>query len=225
MFTIIGHRGSPHEALENSLESFRAAARAGLKWVELDVRITKDGVPAIFHDPHLRRMTGIPGRFSSLRFAELPPLLNKSRIPRLSDALGEFNILGLGVYVEIKEKHPDAIRSIIEVCRSTPCQQVISSFCRATLEQVRALWPEASTMALFDAPPVSFVNVFKKCKATEVGVAAHWISSRLAKKATDAGIALYAYTVNDLQVMEDMHKLGLSGVFSDRASLAKSFSN
>ena len=51
MFTIYGHRGLPSKAPENTLASFKeAASTPGLKWVELDVAITKDEQLIIVHD-------------------------------------------------------------------------------------------------------------------------------------------------------------------------------
>ena len=53
------HRGlyDDNARPENSLAAFRAAAEAGYG-VELDVRLTRDGVPVISHDGDLRRTAG-----------------------------------------------------------------------------------------------------------------------------------------------------------------------
>ncbi|MBU1984691.1 glycerophosphodiester phosphodiesterase [bacterium] len=50
---ILGHRGAPHSAPENSLESFRIALAAGADGIELDVQITGDGVLVAHHDGSL----------------------------------------------------------------------------------------------------------------------------------------------------------------------------
>jgi glycerophosphoryl diester phosphodiesterase len=57
-FEIIGHRGATRNVdfspvSENSLEMMKMAARLGATGVEIDVRMTKDGVPVIFHDSFL----------------------------------------------------------------------------------------------------------------------------------------------------------------------------
>jgi glycerophosphoryl diester phosphodiesterase len=51
--TVVGHRGAPLVASENTVASFAAAAAAGATWVELDVRRTADGDLAVHHDAHL----------------------------------------------------------------------------------------------------------------------------------------------------------------------------
>ena len=54
---IIGHRGACAYAPENTLASIQSAADMGIEWVELDVKLTADDVPIIFHDDNLIRIT------------------------------------------------------------------------------------------------------------------------------------------------------------------------
>ena len=64
------HRGlwAPNGPSENSLEAFLLAAEMGFG-IEFDVRPASDGVPVIFHDPLLDRMTAHQG-YVSARTAE-----------------------------------------------------------------------------------------------------------------------------------------------------------
>lgn len=87
----VAHRGlwSPKGAPENSLAAFRLAMDAGYG-IELDVRLSADGVPMVFHDGGLERMIGRQGRLSDHAAAELSAMrLRDSRepIPRLSEVL------------------------------------------------------------------------------------------------------------------------------------------
>src|SRR5215212_2126204 len=47
---LCGHRGSGRGPGENTLPSFRAAVAAGLSWVEVDARVTADGVLVACHE-------------------------------------------------------------------------------------------------------------------------------------------------------------------------------
>ena len=74
---------------ENSLAACRAAIEHGYG-VCLDVRITRDGIPALFHDERTYRMTGVDGTVENSTLAELKELrLGKSEetIPTLKEAL------------------------------------------------------------------------------------------------------------------------------------------
>lgn len=55
------HGGSPRALPENSLAAVDAAVRRGFG-VELDVRLSADGVPVVFHDASLRRLCGVDGK-------------------------------------------------------------------------------------------------------------------------------------------------------------------
>ncbi|XP_056252788.1 glycerophosphodiester phosphodiesterase domain-containing protein 5-like [Seriola aureovittata] len=56
---LIGHRGAPMLAPENTLMSFEKAVEAGSKGLETDVTISFDGVPFLMHDRTLRRTTNV----------------------------------------------------------------------------------------------------------------------------------------------------------------------
>lgn len=80
-FALVGHRGARGLYPENTLEGFRAAAALGLRAVELDVGVTRDGAVVVHHDPALNPdlardasgawITGSPPLLKELTLAEL----------------------------------------------------------------------------------------------------------------------------------------------------------
>jgi len=70
---IVSHRGEHdnRRVMENSLEAFAAAARAGVWGIEFDIRWTRDQVPVVFHDPDLKRLFGCREALRSLSRLEL----------------------------------------------------------------------------------------------------------------------------------------------------------
>lgn len=86
------HRGlfdNDGDAPENSLKAFERAAKAGYG-MEMDVQVTKDGVPVVFHDFTLERMCGKEGKVCDYTWQELKDFtLAKSRetIPLFADVL------------------------------------------------------------------------------------------------------------------------------------------
>jgi glycerophosphoryl diester phosphodiesterase len=95
---LCGHRGSGRGHAENTLPSFRAAVDAGLRWVEVDARITADDVLVARHDPVLddgRSVAALPAAETGLmRITEL-----------LADLPGD-----IALNVEIKSSLEDALR-------------------------------------------------------------------------------------------------------------------
>ena len=74
---------------ENSRAAVRAAVAAGYG-IEIDLQPSADGVPMVFHDYDLRRLTGVPGRLRGLRaadLAEIPLLGGDEGIPTLAEVL------------------------------------------------------------------------------------------------------------------------------------------
>ena len=88
------HRGlhdNESEAPENSLPAFKKAVKAGYG-IELDVQLTKDRVPVVFHDFTLERACGKPGKVYEYTYEELQqfPLFQSSeRIPKFEEILKE----------------------------------------------------------------------------------------------------------------------------------------
>lgn len=63
---LIGHRGWPARQPENSLTGFAAALTAGAAAIECDIQLGRDGVPRVFHDARLERLTGAGGDIRDL---------------------------------------------------------------------------------------------------------------------------------------------------------------
>ena len=79
---LVGHRGARAFAPENTLPAIERAAEFGCSMVEIDVHLSRDGVPVVHHDDTLRRCTDIAERdparadawLSDLTLAELRTL-------------------------------------------------------------------------------------------------------------------------------------------------------
>src|SRR5215471_7368769 len=118
---VIGHRGAMAYAPENTLASFREARRRGATWVEIDVKLTADGVPIVMHDASLKRTTGVDRLVAETTRRELPDI-----VPTFEQAIDCFRELGLGCNVEIK-----------------PCEGREAETARIAATTLRRHWPTA----------------------------------------------------------------------------------
>lgn|GEM_PF-1416393 len=88
--TPVAHRGLHDEVLEeNTLPAFSAAIAEGYA-IELDVNLTKDGVPVVIHDNELKRLMGLDARVSDMYLDDLKKeRLKRSgeKVPTLDEAL------------------------------------------------------------------------------------------------------------------------------------------
>ena len=87
-FSAVAHRGNPYVHRENTLTSLRSAVRAGADAVEIDVRLTSDGVPMLLHDATLKRLWGPDQPLGELTAAQARRLTSGG-VPSLGEALAE----------------------------------------------------------------------------------------------------------------------------------------
>lgn len=89
---LYAHRGlhdNAGDAPENSLRAFGRAAEAGYG-IEMDVQLSKDGVPVVFHDYTLKRICGAEGKVNQYTFEELQQFSlcgSDQKIPKFEEVL------------------------------------------------------------------------------------------------------------------------------------------
>ncbi|MFH8939087.1 glycerophosphodiester phosphodiesterase [Streptomyces griseosporeus] len=84
--TAVAHRGDPYRVRENTLDSLLSALRLGADAVEIDVRLTRDGVPVLLHDDTLKRLWEHDRPLLSLSADEVRGLTGGG-VPTLAEAL------------------------------------------------------------------------------------------------------------------------------------------
>lgn len=85
-WTAVAHRGDPYRFRENTLASLRSALDRGADAVEIDVRLTRDGVPVLLHDDTLKRLWEVDRPLSALTASQVTEL-TAGGIPTLAEAL------------------------------------------------------------------------------------------------------------------------------------------
>ena len=158
-FLVIGHRGAAGHAPENTLPSFEAARSLGVQEVELDVRLSRDGVPVLFHDELLDRKTQFEGPVAdrdaeNLKqaklgswFAESHPGVSQrfeaAHLVTLPEVLGRFGE-AFHYHIEIKTPDRTAPRRVLEVLELYGLRRhaTITSFDLEQLGRARRLDPE-----------------------------------------------------------------------------------
>src|SRR5262245_29247221 len=86
---IVAHRGASSTRPENTLASFEEAIALGAQIVELDIRLSRDGVPVVMHDPVVDRTTDGTGFVHELTAAEIASLRvgKEERVPTFAEVL------------------------------------------------------------------------------------------------------------------------------------------
>lgn len=237
---VIGHRGSPRAAPENTLASFRQAARDGATWVEFDVSLTLDGRAVIFHDDDLDRTSDGTGPLAATSFDALRNLDAGSwfaadfagePVPTLEEALELFRDEGLAFNMEIK---PDRGREVetaeiaLAIARdgwpADAPAPLISSFsraCVATAKEVQPGWPRD---LLFDRVPDDWKEVGAQLEVISFGANQQHLTQDQIAAMHEAGYSVMAYTVNDVDRAKTLKSWGVDAIFTDiPAAMLKAF--
>ncbi len=116
------HRGEHLRHPENSLPAIQAAIDAGVDYVELDIRTTRDGYLVLMHDSTVNRTTGGQGAIKDMTLDEIRKLDLGARfpgkfpgleIPTFDEAL-EACRGKIGIYVDTKSASPTDLIAAIE---------------------------------------------------------------------------------------------------------------
>ncbi len=104
---LVAHRGYSQCYPENTLVSLREALQAGAHYVEFDVQFSADGVPMVFHDTELQRITGSEGNIHQLTAAEIA-LLRASESKRFDVRFADEPIPTLEDVLQLLSQWPQA---------------------------------------------------------------------------------------------------------------------
>jgi len=242
---IIGHRGASAVAPENTMAAFREAIAVGADGVEFDVRLTRDGVPAVIHDSTLRRTGGLSSRVADLTWAEVakvnvgswfahkknlaPGSFATETVPSLADLLTLFQSNTSTLFLEMKCDSPSEQRPLAEAClrlideHSMKERVIVECFQLAALKLVKEIDPEIKTVALFE-PGFSNPSVLSDQRiinqAAEVGAAALALHYRLARKSLVekgklAGLKIAVWTVDDPTWIQSARAIGIDALITN----------
>ncbi|MBN0047847.1 glycerophosphodiester phosphodiesterase [Streptomyces actuosus] len=152
--TAVAHRGDPYRVRENTLDSLRSAFALGADVVEIDVRLTEDGVPVLLHDETLKRLWEWDRPLLGLSAAEVGRLTGGG-VPTLAEALAVTD--GSRVMLDLPGA-PDvrAARRVVDAVREAGAQDRVH-YCAdaAAMLSVRAADPAAEIALTWTtlAPP------------------------------------------------------------------------
>lgn len=234
---VIGHRGNAAHAPENTLESFDQAVALGVDALELDVRLTLDGVPVVAHDPTLTRTAGRADAVAALTAAELESIdvgatFSRDRVtfpyrgrgltvPRLDAVLARYPSIPLLIEVKVPGAR-DVVERSLERAGAT-ARAVVASMShlaiapfrgRALLtgasgkDVVRLIW----LMARFGVPdrlPYAALCIPRWYYGIRLPVTA------IARAARRGGAVTHVWTIDDPAVAKGLWAAGIQGIVTN----------
>jgi glycerophosphoryl diester phosphodiesterase len=222
---VASHRAVHHEFPENSLPAIQEAIRLGVDIVEIDVKVSKDGIPFLMHDGKVDRTTTGKGDPEEMTFSQIRELrlvangkTTEEKVPSLEEALhlAKGNIL---VDLDLKT---DRLGAIIEVVRKTGTQAIVFFFdsdyaMLGTVDAADAefmLMPRAYSLAMADSAIVRF-------KPEVVHIDAKFYTPEVVQliKANKARIWINALGVPDMKIKADKADEALDELLKNGANI------
>jgi glycerophosphoryl diester phosphodiesterase len=128
---VAAHRATHNFYPENSLKAIQESIRIGVDIIEIDVKVSTDGVPFLMHDERLDRTTTGKGNAESFTWAELQGLfiVNKGKrtslkIPSLEEAL---TLARHKILVDLDLK-TNKIEAVIDIVKKTETEDIVLFF-------------------------------------------------------------------------------------------------
>jgi glycerophosphoryl diester phosphodiesterase len=228
---ITAHRGSSSAAPENTLPAIRQAIRDRAGMVEIDVRLTADGIAVLSHDDNLKRTAGIDLLISQTNYEDLkhidvsyhfPRRYKDVRIPTLEEALTAAKG-ALGVNIELKNDPvqrglaAEVVR-LIERLEMTD-DAVITSFDRSLLKDIRAHTDRVKTGLIIGSIRQLTDDVYTDSDIDILSLRASLITPDVMAKSRDNDRMVYAWTVNHIPLMREMIRFQVDSIITDRPAL------
>ena len=239
---LYAHRGSPGpSSVENTLPAVAACLLDGADGVEVDLRLSCDGVLVVSHDPTLRRVAGAGLAVATSTWEELQHASACAGVPlaRVEEVLAV--LAGRPVVLEVKHPLPGAVPQTVAALvavladqrrRGLPLDVTVSSFSPAVVAEVRACAPQGlgvRTALLGDVRdrPTSLLRQALQDGHDEIhpNVVALLSEPTSVGRAHVLGVGVVPWTVNRGRALRRLAALGVDGFITDvprsaRAALA-----
>ncbi|MDG4831062.1 glycerophosphodiester phosphodiesterase [Solwaraspora sp. WMMD1047] len=227
------HRGGAAHGDENTGAAFARAIALGYRYVETDVHATRDGVPVVFHDATLRRLTGEPGRLADLTWADLATVRvgGAAAVPRLDEVLGGWPQVRFNIDVKADGGAEPTVRTLERTGAAD--RVLLASFSDARLARLRALaGPKVATSlgmrgvarlrigSLAGRPlrlPPSVVAAQVPVRYGRLPV----VDRRLVAYAHRLGLQVHVWTIDEPTEMHELLELGVDGIMTDHVDVLR----
>jgi glycerophosphoryl diester phosphodiesterase len=230
---VIAHRGDSRNCPENTLAAFASAAAAGADGIELDVRLSADGIPVVCHDASLARFGGgrrplarrtladlgrdSVGAWFATRFAD-------ERIPTLAAVLKGFRGL---VLIELKAgggrgapaRDRRLAAAVVRVVAHARAQARVRLLCFApgVLAELARLAPQLPRVRNSERSPADPAAWLARQAAVQaICVDQRVLDGTLVAAAQARGIEVYAYSCNTAQELARLRRFAPAALLTDR---------
>ena len=226
--TITAHRGDCSGAPENTLAAFELAIENGADIIELDVRQTKDGEIVVMHDENLKRVCGVNKKVGKLTYEELQKyspgkkyrgpneeLYREEKIPTLQEVI---DLVGdrAKLNIELKPAKTDKNLSqrVAEIIAENDYYDncFVASLTYGSIRRIKLSDPKVKTVYVM---AVAMGDFYDLEYADGFSIKYRYINNEIIKQAHKRGKDVYAWTVDDKQILESMMLMNVDSIITN----------
>lgn len=208
---IIGHRGAAGLAPENTLAALQAGFDNQADMLEFDIRVTRDEVPVLAHDPWIKGK-----RISQSTLSELRDLTTVTTLDQALTAFFGKIILN----IELKQStNADIVLNLVStyIKHDTEWDDVIfSSFKPKALYKLQSLNNKTNLALLHHINPFLFMRHHKQLHLSAVGFHRLHANSLALAVAQKLGLFTYVYTVDRTDTAKRFARRQVDGIVTNR---------
>lgn len=212
--TAVAHRGDPYRVRENTLPSLRSAFDRGADAVEIDVRLSRDGMPVLLHDATLKRLWELDRPLSVLSADEVRGL-TEGGVPTLEEALAATE--GHRLMVDLPGATPESVRAVVgAVADCGASERVYYCAGARTMLAVRAADPAAEIALTWTslAPPRH--AVLEAIKPRWLNYRFSLLGRELVTQVHRQGLLVSAWTPDTRRSMRRLIDIGVDAITTNR---------
>lgn len=230
---VVAHRGGAGECPENTAEAFLTMVERGFRYLETDARATLDGVAVLSHDATLDRTVGVGGKVRGYTWRELARVRGREGRPAVMRVDEAFEKYPDAVF-NIDAKSDDVAAPLARAIREAGAQSrvCVASFSERRLRRLRGELPGtasslgigaiarivAASRARKGAVRRRLLKGLPEAQVAQVPLSFRGVpvlTERFVASAHEAGIAVHAWTIDDVDVAARLLDMGVDGIITD----------
>ena len=230
---VVAHRGGAGECPENTAEAFLTMVERGFRYLETDARATLDGVAVLSHDATLDRTAGVGGKVRGYTWRELARVRGREGRPaviRVDEAFEKYPDAVFNIDAKSDDVAAPLARAIREA--GTQSRVCVASFSERRLRRLRGELPgTASSLGIgaiarivaasrtrTGAARRRLLKGLPEAQVAQVPLSFRGVpvlTERFVASAHEAGIAVHAWTIDDVDVAARLLDMGVDGIITD----------
>lgn len=239
-FIVIAHRGASADHPENTMPAFEAAVERGAEMIELDVMMSRDGVPVVFHDARLSRHTDGAGPVVDHTLEQLRELdagswfgkkFSGTKIPTLEEVV-QWASGRIALNIEIKteavgDRPEEGVeQKAVDLVREYGMEEyvIFSSFDYRAVRRFKQISPNLSVALLYNrglSGEKSPSHLVSEYGADAFNLNYTQLSDKRLENLKAFGIPFLVYTVDTRRRMRSLINKGAAGIFSNKPGLLR----